>query len=300
MPALSFAPAFVRRCRLLVACCALLLPLGLASCADDEAEQNFPPLTYTYLSQLHLNVGRIGIVDQSPPGSVPGDISAKSPVPPQQALEEMARDRLIASGVEGSAAFTITRASILHEPGGTLQGDLSVQVSILTATGAPAGYAEAHVSRTMNPGDRDPESRAVLYDFTSQMMQDMNVELEYQIKKTLHDWLVDATGAPLDQTIQQQSLTSSTEDTTGSSPTGTSSTGETAAPVPAMPEAAPAKTAKPAASALPDAVFPTGAPEAAPSQAAPSPSDQPATQDAASQTVDHSPKPGTLALPASH
>ncbi|MCQ9155298.1 hypothetical protein [Acidomonas methanolica] len=293
MPALTFAPAFVRRCRLLAACCALLLPLGLASCADDEAEQNFPPLTYTYLSQLHLNVGRISIVDQSPPGTVPGDISANAPVPPQQALEEMARDRLIASGVEGSAAFTITRASILHEPGGTLQGDLSVQVSILTATGAPAGYAEAHVSRTMNPGDRDPESRAVLYDFTSQMMQDMNVELEYQIKKTLHDWLVDATGAPLDQTIQQQSLTSSTRDAAGSpppdaspagsSPTGSSPDGETAAPVSAMPEAAPAGTAKPAASALPDAVFPTGAPEAAPSQ-----------------TVAHSPKPGTLALPASH
>ncbi|MBU2653946.1 hypothetical protein [Acidomonas methanolica] len=290
MPALTFAPAFVRRCRFLVACCALLLPLGLASCADDEAEQNFPPLTYTYLSQLHLNVGRIGIVDQSPPGTVPGDISAKSPVPPQQALEEMARDRLIASGVEGSATFTITRASILHEPGGTLQGDLNVQVSILTPTGAPAGYAEAHVSRTMNPGDRDPESRAVLYDFTSQMMQDMNVELEYQIKKTLHDWLVDATGAPLDQTIQQQSLTSSTRDAAGASPAG-----ETAAPVPAMPEATPAETARPAASALPDAVFPTGAPEAAPS-----PSDQSATQDAASQTVAHSPKPGTLALPASH
>lgn len=252
-----------RRSRLLATGTLLLLPFLLQGCASDDDTQTFAPLTYTYLSQIHLNVGRLNIVDNMPPGTTPGDISAKAPVTPQQALEEMARDRLIASGADGSATFTITRASILHEPGGTLQGDLDVRLDMLTPTGDRAGFTTAHVSRTLNPGDKDPESRSVLYDLVSQMMQDMNVELEFQIKKTLRDWLVTAAGQPLDNTIQARSLDTDPSASEGDMPTGT------------------VTPAKAAASSAPDAIFPTGMGD---------------DETPAAPTV-HSPQPGVLTLP---
>lgn len=257
------------------------LPLMLAGCADDDTTQNFPPLTYTYLSQLHLNVSRIDIVDHAPPGSEAGDISAKAPTTPDQALQEMARDRLIASGSDGTATFTITHASILHEPGGTLKGDMSVHVEVQSPIGAKAGYAEAHVSRSMSPGDQDPESRPVLYALTSQLMQDMNVELEFQVKKSLKDWLVDAGGAPLEGAIQQQNLTG---DTPAETPPATSDTAPDAPS--AQSSAIPASTATAKKTpAAPDAVFPTGDDD----------SDTPATD--SPEVKARSPQPGVLKLP---
>lgn len=258
---------------------ALTLSLMLVGCADDDNTQNFPPLTYTYLSQMHLNVSRVDIVDNAPPGSEPGDISAKAPTTPDQALQEMARDRLIASGSDGSAIFTITHASILHEPGGTLKGDLNVQVEVQSPTGTKAGYAEAHVSRSMSPGDQNPESRPVLYALTSQMMQDMNVELEFQVKKSLKDWLVDAGGASLEGAIQQQNLT-------GDAPVETTSpASDTSLEATSPQSSATSSTAAQKTSTAPDAVFPTGDDD----------SDTPTTD--SSEVKARSPQPGVLKLP---
>ncbi|ETC97809.1 hypothetical protein P792_12565 [Asaia sp. SF2.1] len=235
---------------------------------------------------MHLNVAHIEVVDSAPSGSTPGDISAKAPTPPQQALEQMARDRLIASGSEGNGTFTITKASILHAPGGTLLGELEAHVDLSAPSGGRAGYALAHITRSLNPGDKDPESRAVLYDLTTQMMQDMNVELEFQIKKSLHDWLVDASGAPLPGAITQQDIGPGTA---LPAPAATSAVTNATAPVaaPATTSATPAASVKSAAPQEPDAIFPLG--DDASSASAP----------AATPAV-KSPKPGTLSLPAKH
>ncbi|NVN47086.1 hypothetical protein HW542_09740 [Asaia spathodeae] len=259
----------------------------LTACGDSEP-QSFAPLDYNYLSKMHLNVAHIEIVDTAPPGSTPGDISGKAPTTPQQALEQMARDRLIASGTEGSGTFTITKASILHAPGGTLLGELEAHVDLSAPSGGRAGYALAHITRNLNPGDKDPESPAVLYDLTSQMMQDMNVELEFQIKKSLHDWLVDASGAPLQGAIQQQNIgpgapLAAPSISTANAPVATAQS----APAPAANSgtalsAAPAASAPAAKPQGPDAIFPLG------------------DDDAPAAPAVKSPKPGVLSLPSGH
>ncbi|WP_025885236.1 hypothetical protein [Asaia prunellae] len=265
----------------------LCLALGgisplLTACGGNEP-QSFAPLDYSYLSKMHLNVAHIEVVDTAPPGSVPGDISGKAPTPPQQALEQMARDRLIASGTEGSGTFTITKASILHAPGGMLMGELEAHVDLSAPSGGRAGYALAHITRNLNPGSKDPESRAVLYDLTSQMMQDMNVELEFQIKKSLHDWMVDASGAPLPGAIQKQDIgPGSTVVTPANAPLASSSS---VGSISATPASLPAAKASPATPQEPDAVFPLG--------------DDAGTERPSAPPV-KSPQPGVLALPANH
>ncbi len=182
--------------------------LLLAACNGAErTEASFGQPDYSYLPKLRLNVGTITIEDHAAAGADPGGLDQEAPVPPAQALRQMAHDRLVAAGNSGTGLFTIDQATITGG-GGVLDGHLSAHLDILTANGGHAGYAEAHVSRQLVPGPAtsDGGTRAELYDLTTQMMQDMNVELEYQVRRSLRDWLVDASGAPVAGSVEQQTL----------------------------------------------------------------------------------------------
>jgi hypothetical protein len=186
----------------------LALPLGLAGCGGDPPPptEAYTQLHYEFLPKLRLNVGSITVDDRAHPMG-PEDLAAQSPAIPALALEQMAHDRLFAAATAGSANFVVDQASIVRQPNGTLSGTLAVHLEITTPSGASAGYAEAEVDRQHIPGS-DPENlQTNLYDLTKQMMDAMNVEFEFQLRKTLSSWLV--TGAavpaaviaqPLDQT----------------------------------------------------------------------------------------------------
>ncbi|WP_215762921.1 hypothetical protein [Acetobacter sp. P1H12_c] len=187
---------------------ALLLPAFLAGCAGDKQPTHFAPLRYDYLSVMHLNAGTLEIEDATQQNPVAGDISANAPTPPAQALRQMAQDRLVAAGASGTAKFVIDQASILHNAGGVLVGQMAVHLVLLNSGGTQAARAEAHVSQTMRPdlSKGDADSPANLYELTSDMMQRMNVEFEYQVRNTMKDWMVDAGGTPVGSAIQSQSL----------------------------------------------------------------------------------------------
>ncbi|NHN85088.1 hypothetical protein GOB93_10605 [Acetobacter musti] len=276
-----------------------LLMLGtagaLAACSSDDTVTSFPPYQYSYLSKLQLNVATVQVLDHAAPGTIPGDESGQAPIPPDQALVQVAQDRLVAAGQSGAAVFTVDRASILHQPDGTLSGQMDAHLDISSSTGQQLGVAEAHVTREFKPdlSKGDADSRANLYEMTRQMMQDMNVELEFQIRKNLKDWLVDAGGMPAAGAIETQSLggpgsspSSSPADTqtgTGSSVSTGSTAGTdpgsaapaqvdtTRAPASAVPasatddtgQAGTASTPAPTSATTPtepDAIFPSGAP----------------------------------------
>jgi hypothetical protein len=175
---------------------AVLLALsagGLAGCGGDEPPPpgSFAPLNYDYLTKLRLNVGSIDIQDHSAPLG-PDDVSAQSPVTPAQALLQIGHDRLFAAGLLGQAQFVIDQASIVRGAGGGLYGQMAVHLEVLTAGGSRAGYAEARVARQHLPGSDEENLKTVLYDMTRQMADAMNVELEYQIKRSMGDFVVTA------------------------------------------------------------------------------------------------------------
>ncbi|MFT8720191.1 hypothetical protein [Acetobacter sp.] len=243
---------------------AALGPLGfIAGCSSEDTMMAFPPYQYGYLNQLHLNVATLQTADKVTPGAVPGDESGMAPIPPDQALLQMAQQRIVAAGNTGSALFTVDRASIVHEPGGTLAGRMDTHLDILSSTNQQLGEVEAHVTREMKPdlSKGDADSRANLYELTRQMMQDMNVELEFQIRHNLKDWLVDAGGTPTAAAIQTESLGGS-----ASSPApAVSSSGSSDAAQTTKPVSSSAPAAAPTAAAItrapdsePDAIFPGG------------------------------------------
>ena len=181
------------------------LPLLLAACGGrSSAPKTYEPLTYDYLTPLKLNVASRDIEQRylGPRGNS-DDVSNLAPTPPVVALRNMAQDRIQALGPSGRAVFVINDASIIKSRQ-AYTGTLSVRLEIYNAAGARAGYAEARVSRRRP--NQDDDERQTLYDMTKQMMADMNVEFEYQVKHALKEWLI--TGPPATTTgpIQTQDL----------------------------------------------------------------------------------------------
>ncbi len=177
---------------------ALLLPLLGTACGEDISPGAMPPLRYDYLLPLRLNVAAVD-VGEAPP---PNPIEAESPAPAGMTLRQMALDRLTADGSSGRAVFVIDTAQI-SQSAGALTGVMAIHLDILTTDGGRVGFAEARVSRVATAGSN---LRRALYDLTRQMMDDMNVEFEFELRRSLREWLQDVTPAPAPTAVEQQDM----------------------------------------------------------------------------------------------
>ncbi len=189
---------------------ALLLPLLLTACGGGGEAPVFAPLRYDYLPPIPLNVATIEVQQRFIPAGVPPDVSGRDPVPPADALRAMAIDRIKAFGTSGRAVFAILDASLTRQ-GDVIHGAMAVSLTVFAADDTQGGFAEARVQRTRT-GSID-NIRAALYELTTTMMDDMNVEFEFQVRHNLRDWLASTTApdtpvqqAPLDQPASQQGV----------------------------------------------------------------------------------------------
>ena len=169
---------------------ALFIPALLTACgAPPPPPLRFAPLGWDYLAPLKLNVAAIDIDDSWTPRAGAREKGFLAPTPPVSALRKMAEDRLIPGGTSGRAVFVIDDASIVQTRENYL-GSFAVHLDVTTSDGTRSGYAEARVTRTRTINDDSPNGvRAELYDMVKQMMSDMNIEFEYQIHRSLRDYL---------------------------------------------------------------------------------------------------------------
>ncbi len=179
----------------------LVLPLLLAACGGGDAPPSYPPLRYDYLPPIQLNVATVDVRQDFVPSGVGPDVSALDPVQPVEALRQMALDRLKPFGPAGRAVLVIQNASLIRD-GDIITGTFSVRLDVYTSANNRVGYADARVART-HSGDVG-DINQTLYDMTKQLMDDMNVQLEYQIIHSLRDWVI--TGAAVPAPVQQQPL----------------------------------------------------------------------------------------------
>jgi hypothetical protein len=171
----------------------LLLPFILAACGGEQPTV-YRPLRYNYLKPIDMNVRTIDIEQRFVASGVTPDISGEAPIDPVATLRALGEDRLKPFGGTGRAVFSISDASLIRH-GDLIRGSMEATVEILTDDGQHAGYAQARVSRRYSGHVGD--LRAKLYELVSGMMDDMNVELEFQIRNHLQGWIVGAvTAAP--------------------------------------------------------------------------------------------------------
>jgi hypothetical protein len=183
----------------------VLLMLLVAGCAGEPeapAPQTFAPLDFSYLLPLRLNVATLDVRQNFVPSGVPPDLSGQDPIPPVAALRLMAEQRLKPIGTSGRAVFVINDASLVRQDD-TIMGTMSVELDVYTSANTRAGFAQATVMRRLT--GPVPDLQAALYHFTEQMMDQMNVEFEYQVRRSLSDWLLPTSAVP--PPVEQAPLT---------------------------------------------------------------------------------------------
>jgi hypothetical protein len=256
--------------------------------------QNYPPLRYTYLAPIALNVSSIQTEVAYAPSDDGTSLDAMSPEPPVQAVQQMLQDRLVASGAGGTATVTINTASI-NRVNDMAVGNISVQVAVTSADGRRTGYTQASVTRTRTlPDDTSDDAlRAFLYQMTSDLVNAETVELEYQLRQHLAGWLVGGTSTVVGGPAAPAPVEAEPLSGPGALPVGAPVVGAPASGAP-VPLGAPAPLAVPAPAAMP---VPYSTP-AAPSAMPPMPMPQTA-QPTAPQGVDTTPTmpSGDLGLP---
>jgi hypothetical protein len=184
------------------------LPAVLAACGGRSGPVEYLPLSWDYLPPIRLNAASVDIDDAWKPTPASHDLGQLAPTPPVVALSKMAEDRLVASGNSGKANFVIDSASLVKQ-GDNYLGRFAVHLDIVSGDGRRHGHAEARVTRSRKIDDDSREgTRTELYDMVKQMMSSMNVELEFQIRRALRDYLeTTPTGAPPPSgPVEQQNL----------------------------------------------------------------------------------------------
>ena len=185
------------------------LPLGLVILAACEAAPLPPPipeLTYSHLSPIEVAAARIDIVEEYAPPLQAPNVEHKFPTPPAQAVRQWAKDRFRAVGDEGVLRITILDASVIEtklEKTGGLRGAftadqserydarLEVIVEVRSDRGFREAFASAVVerSRTVAEDVSLHERETVFYEMTKALMEDLNAELEKNIKQFLARYL---------------------------------------------------------------------------------------------------------------
>ena len=203
-PRRSPTSLMTRRSTLLLS---LLLPL--AACSDDTPQApHFEAANYDYLTKLRLKVGKIEIDDNWVPRGEARHVEYLAPTTPLAALRIMAEQRLVAAGDQGAARFSVQDASIIRS-GGQYLGTAAVRLDVTDADGNEVAHAIAHAAQTRAVSGGDPDQvRADLYELVRGLMRDMNVEFEYQVRRTMADRLESTDpSAPPPAPVQSEDLT---------------------------------------------------------------------------------------------
>jgi hypothetical protein len=168
----------------------LVAALALAGCGGPPP-QTFTPLNYSYLPPIVLKVSTLSVVNNYVPGPGAATLIAEAPEAPANALLDMLNHRIVASGAPGTGTVTIETASI-DQIGGNLTGTMTVDINLASPDGTSTGYTEASVSASQTAPDPDASQDVIqgaLYSITKQLMDNMNVQLQYQVQRNLGPWL---------------------------------------------------------------------------------------------------------------
>ena len=187
----------------------LLLAGAAAACSTQPPRPRFPDLTYGHLGQFTLDVARIDIVSEYKATMASPNVDHLFPTPPEQILRRWAQDRLAASGRPGRyARFVIqdakvTEAELPRTPGirgafttdqtQRYDGALSAVLEVREERGnfrAGTASAWASRSRTVPEGITVNDRDKVFFEMIEAMMNDLNAEMDRQIKANLAQFVV--------------------------------------------------------------------------------------------------------------
>ena len=168
----------------------LSLLLALVGCGEPApSEPEYLPADYSYLPRIKLDVATIEINDSWAPRGITGHLEQVAPLRPRDALSRMGNDRLLTGGNSGRALFSVEDATILRGRS-TYDAHFAVGLAFFREGGDSLGGVKVEVSRSVSTRDESEAGRRVtLYKLVQDAMDDMNVELEFQLRRKMKDLL---------------------------------------------------------------------------------------------------------------
>jgi len=184
----------------------VLAPLFVAAC-DAGPPPSYPAPRYDHLPSLKLAVGRVDIDDSWAPRGASRRVEHLAPVTPRETLRRMAEDRLLAGGTTGRAVFVIEDASIIRLPR-HYEGTLAVRLEMTDDAGNRLGETTARVVQVRPvAGESQRAVSDELYAFVRDLMKEMNVEFEYQVRRAMRASLqTTSPSAPQPGAVETESL----------------------------------------------------------------------------------------------
>jgi hypothetical protein len=188
----------------------------LAACQNGPGRPTYPQLSYAHLAPIRLNVADVQVERvYASPGTKP-NVEQLFPVPPADAAERWARERLAAAGADGVATVKILQASVVEVALPRTQGmrgafttdqterydgvlEVAVEVSSRTTGRRAMVSSRAQRSRTVPEDITLNEREKVWFEMTEALMNDLNASLERQIYDNLGPFVVapGTSGAPV-------------------------------------------------------------------------------------------------------
>ena len=172
---------------------------ALASCTSPPPAPTFPDIHFTGEAPIKLAVSNVAVQSDFRPSYQAPHVEHLFPVPPQHAMENWARDRLVAAGGNATARFVIEDASVVEvqlkktnegitgaftkEPAQRYDATLAARLDILDMRGMPVRSVEVKVTRSQSvlegitPNDREK----AWYAMTQGLMQDFDQQMSTQI-----------------------------------------------------------------------------------------------------------------------
>jgi len=187
----------------------LLASAALAACSSPPPRPRFPELTYGHLGLFTFDVERIEIVSEYKASFGSPNVEHMFPTPPEQTLRRWAQDRLAATGKPGRyARFVIQDAKVTESQlprtagvrgafttdqtqryDGTLSAVLEIREERANYRAGTAS-AWATRARTVPEGITINDREKVWFDLVESMMNDINAELDRQIRANLAQFVV--------------------------------------------------------------------------------------------------------------
>lgn len=185
---------------------ALLFALVVAACETPPSQNNFAEITFGHLPEIKLNVREIVFQsDYQAPQAAP-NVDHIFPVPPAQAAERWAADRLRAVGPANKALFVLKDASVTEEKletkGGITgaftteqteryQANMEAEMRIVDDFGNTLATLSARAARsTTTPEDLSLREREeIWFKLTEDVMRDLDAQLEPAIRRVFFPYL---------------------------------------------------------------------------------------------------------------
>ncbi len=182
-----------------------VIPLSfviLAACEAAPLPPPIPEITFSHLAPIEIAAAQIEIVEDYVPPLAAPNVEHKFPTPPAQAVRQWAKDRLRLVGDDGVLRVIIRDASVIEtklEKTGGVRGAftvdqserydarLAVVVEVRSIRGFQDAFASAIAerSRTVAEDISLYDRELVFFEMTKSMMDDLDAELEKNIRQFL-------------------------------------------------------------------------------------------------------------------